>query len=117
MDPAGVYPFEDAPPTECLDIEDATQVDVHHTSPVGVRAPIGHVDVYYNGGLKMLECDGDNLKEVKVCSHRMAYKYFADSIAKPIKYRGTPCPDLEAAGSGLCEGTSAFIGEYLLPTT
>ena len=62
LDPAGPN-FELNPPNDRLDSTDAKCVEVMHTSngpPVlggfGLVQPVGHVDVYVNGGVRQPNC-------------------------------------------------------------
>lgn len=63
MDPAGPT-FEYADAQSTLSPDDATFVDVLHTntrgSPdrsIGIQRPVGHVDIYPNGGTFQPGCD------------------------------------------------------------
>jgi len=56
LDPAGPF-FENTDPIVCVDSSDAKFVDVIHTnggtlleSKFGLRAPVGHMDFFVNGG-------------------------------------------------------------------
>ena len=57
LDPAGVF-FEDAPESEKLNPEDASVVEVIHTSGgrIGYKEPCGTIDFFPNGGSWQAGC-------------------------------------------------------------
>ena len=66
LDPAGPR-FENADSLSRLSPDDATFVDVLHTnirgSPdlsIGIQRPVGHVDIYPNGGTEQPGCTFQN---------------------------------------------------------
>ncbi|NP_001166449.1 lipoprotein lipase precursor [Cavia porcellus] len=121
LDPAGPN-FEYAEATSRLSPDDAQFVDVLHTftrgSPgrsIGIQKPVGHVDIYPNGGSFQPGCNiqdalrvisqkgfGDMDQLVK-CSHERSIHLFIDSLLNeenPSKaYR---CNSKEAFEKGLC---------------
>ncbi|XP_007662673.1 lipoprotein lipase [Ornithorhynchus anatinus] len=121
LDPAGPT-FEYAEAPSRLSPDDADFVDVLHTftrgSPdrsIGIQKPVGHVDIYPNGGGFQPGCNigeairliaekgfGDVDQLVK-CSHERSIHLFIDSLLneeKPIMaYR---CNSKEAFEKGLC---------------
>ncbi|XP_066124242.1 lipoprotein lipase isoform X1 [Saccopteryx bilineata] len=121
LDPAGPN-FEYAEAPSRLSPDDADFVDVLHTftrgSPgrsIGIQKPVGHVDIYPNGGTFQPGCNigeairviaerglGDVDQLVK-CSHERSIHLFIDSLLNeenPSKaYR---CNSKEAFEKGLC---------------
>ncbi|XP_006884960.1 PREDICTED: lipoprotein lipase [Elephantulus edwardii] len=121
LDPAGPS-FEYAEATSRLSPDDADFVDVLHTftrgSPdrsIGIQKPVGHVDIYPNGGTFQPGCNigeairmiaekglGDVDQLVK-CSHERSIHLFIDSLLNeesPSKaYR---CTSKETFEKGLC---------------
>ncbi|XP_067872765.1 lipoprotein lipase-like [Heterodontus francisci] len=105
LDPAGPV-FEGAQADGRLSPDDATFVDVLHTftreslgMSIGIRQPIGHVDIYPNGGSFQPGCDlqkaVNNIatygiyafsKAVK-CEHERSIHLFIDSLL----YQDQPC--------------------------
>ncbi|XP_050540529.1 uncharacterized protein LOC126905129 [Daktulosphaira vitifoliae] len=99
--------FEGCPKEVRLDKSDAEFVDVIHTScrptvpflGFGLIAPVGHVDVYMNGGLIQPGCTVPPFNTLKItgiadlaaipvnvlsswvaCSHGRSYQYFIESV-------------------------------------
>ncbi|XP_053152318.1 lipoprotein lipase isoform X2 [Hemicordylus capensis] len=122
LDPAGPN-FEYAEESHRLSPDDATFVDVVHTfirgSPdlsIGIQKPVGHIDLYPNGGdfqpgcsivetLQSLftEKGIQNADHLVKCSHERSIHLFIDSLLyeeKPIMaYR---CNSKETFNRGLC---------------
>ncbi|XP_054843592.1 lipoprotein lipase [Eublepharis macularius] len=124
LDPAGPN-FEYANETRRLSPDDAIFVDVLHTytrgSPdrsIGIQKPVGHIDIYPNGGSFQPGCNlGETLlliaekgfqgfqeaDQLVKCSHERSIHLFIDSLLyeeKPIMaYR---CKSKEAFEMGLC---------------
>ncbi|KAL8202952.1 UNVERIFIED_CONTAM: hypothetical protein K2H54_032679 [Gekko kuhli] len=124
LDPAGAN-FEYASETRRLSPDDAAFVDVVHTytrgSPdrsIGIQKPVGHIDIYPNGGsfqpgckvtetLRRLAEKGfqgfQEADQLLKCSHERSIHLFIDSLLheeKPIMaYR---CQSKEAFEKGLC---------------
>ncbi|XP_010590709.1 lipoprotein lipase [Loxodonta africana] len=121
LDPAGPN-FEYAEAPSRLSPDDADFVDVLHTftrgSPdrsIGIQKPIGHVDIYPNGGAFQPGCNiGEAIRviaekgladvdQLVKCSHERSIHLFIDSLlneANPSKaYR---CNSKEAFDKGLC---------------
>ncbi|XP_007425898.1 lipoprotein lipase [Python bivittatus] len=121
LDPAGPH-FEYADASRRLSPDDAVFVDVLHTyirgSPdrsIGIQKPVGHVDIYPNGGgfqpgcniaeaLRLIAEKGfHNADQLLKCSHERSIHLFIDSLLyeeKPIMaYR---CNSRETFERGLC---------------
>ncbi|OCT97475.1 lipoprotein lipase [Xenopus laevis] len=121
LDPAGPT-FEYAEKDIILSPDDAEFVDVLHTytrgSPdrsIGIQKPVGHVDIYPNGGSFQPGCNlGEALRliaekgfgdvdQLVKCSHERSIHLFIDSLLyedKPsMAYR---CSSKEAFEKGLC---------------
>uniref|UniRef100_H3BF25 Lipoprotein lipase n=1 Tax=Latimeria chalumnae TaxID=7897 RepID=H3BF25_LATCH len=121
LDPAGPS-FEYATDQSRLSPDDADFVDVLHTytrgSPdrsIGIQKPVGHVDIYPNGGSFQPGCKiGEALRliaergfadvdQLVKCSHERSIHLFIDSLLyeeKPsMAYR---CNTKEAFEKGLC---------------
>ncbi|TRY54419.1 hypothetical protein DNTS_023690 [Danionella cerebrum] len=95
LDPAGPM-FEGAEEHKRLSPDDADFVDVLHTYTrgalgvsIGIQDPIGHIDIYPNGGDVQPGCSlGDvlstaaagNFVEVMKCEHERAVHLFVDSL-------------------------------------
>ncbi|XP_051509998.1 endothelial lipase [Myxocyprinus asiaticus] len=95
LDPAGPM-FEGADSHKRLSPDDADFVDVLHTYTrgalgvsIGIQEPIGHIDIYPNGGDVQPGCSlGDvlstaaagNFVEVMKCEHERAVHLFVDSL-------------------------------------
>ncbi|TRY55171.1 hypothetical protein DNTS_032660, partial [Danionella cerebrum] len=121
LDPAGPT-FEHADSLRRLSPDDATFVDVLHTntrgSPdlsIGIQRPVGHVDIYPNGGtfqpgcslqhtMKLIATYGIyNMDQLVKCSHERSIHLFIDSLVN----QGTPswafrCGSRDAFNRGLC---------------
>ncbi|KAM9137531.1 lipoprotein lipase [Pangshura tecta] len=121
LDPAGPN-FEYAEATTRLSPDDADFVDVLHTytrgSPdrsIGIQKPVGHIDIYPNGGGFQPGCNlGEALRliaekgladvdQLVKCSHERSIHLFIDSLLhedKPsLAYR---CNTKETFEKGLC---------------
>ncbi|XP_044299888.1 lipoprotein lipase isoform X1 [Varanus komodoensis] len=121
LDPAGPH-FEYADASLRLSPDDAVFVDVLHTytrgtpdRSIGIQKPVGHIDIYPNGGgfqpgcnigdaLRMIAEKGiHNADQLVKCSHERSIHLFIDSLLygeKPIMaYR---CNSKEAFERGLC---------------
>ncbi|XP_060624480.2 inactive pancreatic lipase-related protein 1-like isoform X1 [Anolis sagrei] len=111
IDPAQPY-FEGTPVEIRLDKSDAEFVDVIHTDSAptipylgfGMRAAVGHLDFYPNGGEHMPGCKKNALSQIVdldgiwegtrdfvACNHLRGYKYYSDSILYPDGFLGYPC--------------------------
>ncbi|KAK0080967.1 hypothetical protein PV325_013019 [Microctonus aethiopoides] len=88
LDPAGPE-FISKPPYRRLDKSDAEFVDVIHTesNAAGTWQPLGHVDFYPNSGQEQKGCKWYDFP----CSHKMAYKFYTQSISNPAKFVGLRC--------------------------
>ncbi|TSP09076.1 Lipoprotein lipase [Bagarius yarrelli] len=121
FDPAGPT-FEHADRLNRLSPDDANFVDVLHTntrgSPdlsIGIQRPVGHVDIYPNGGtfqpgcslqnaMRMIAMYGlHNMDQLVKCSHERSVHLFIDSLVnqdqQSLAYR---CSSKEAFYKGLC---------------
>ncbi|XP_036376712.1 lipoprotein lipase [Megalops cyprinoides] len=121
LDPAGPS-FEYADEQSTLSPDDANFVDVLHTntrgSPdrsIGIQRPVGHVDIYPNGGtfqpgcefqstMMMIATTGlQNMDQIVKCSHERSIHLFIDSLVneqhQSLAYR---CSSKEAFNKGLC---------------
>ncbi|XP_068599311.1 lipoprotein lipase [Brachionichthys hirsutus] len=124
LDPAGPT-FEHADDQNTLSPDDAQFVDVLHTntrgSPdrsIGIQRPVGHVDIYPNGGAFQPGCDIQNtlmgialegikglqnMDQIIKCSHERSIHLFIDSLLnteqQSLAYR---CNSKEAFNKGLC---------------
>ncbi|XP_060762303.1 lipoprotein lipase [Neoarius graeffei] len=121
FDPAGPT-FEHADSLKRLSPDDAKFVDVLHTntrgSPdlsIGIQRPVGHVDIYPNGGtfqpgcslrntMRMIATQGlYNMDQLVKCSHERSVHLFIDSLVnqdqQSLAYR---CSSKEAFYKGLC---------------
>ncbi|KAM6330138.1 inactive pancreatic lipase-related protein 1-like [Podargus strigoides] len=122
LDPAQPY-FEGTPTEVRLDKSDAEFVDVIHTDSAptipylgfGMRAAIGHLDFYPNGGEQMPGCgknpisqivdlDGiwEGTRDFVACNHLRSYKYYSDSILFPDGFLGYSCPSYDVFGTDTC---------------
>ncbi|XP_061097315.1 lipoprotein lipase-like isoform X2 [Conger conger] len=121
LDPAGPG-FEHADAQGSLSPDDAGFVDVLHTntrgSPgrsIGIQRPVGHLDIYPNGGSSQPGCDLhrtllriatsgiQNLDQLVKCSHERAVHLFIDSLLnaeqQSLAFR---CSSKETFKRGLC---------------
>ncbi|XP_071389604.1 lipoprotein lipase isoform X2 [Centroberyx affinis] len=121
LDPAGPT-FEHADDQSTLSPGDAQFVDVLHTntrgSPdrsIGIQRPVGHIDIYPNGGTFQPGCDIQNtllgiasagikdMDQLVKCSHERSIHLFIDSLVntqqQSMAYR---CSSKDAFNKGLC---------------
>ncbi|XP_066469683.1 lipoprotein lipase [Tiliqua scincoides] len=118
LDPAGPH-FEYAEDSQRLSPDDAAFVDVVHTftrgSPdrsIGIQKPVGHIDIYPNGGDFQPGCtlseallliqgllDADQLIK---CSHERSIHLFIDSLLHEEPIMAFRCNSKEAFERGLC---------------
>ncbi|KAK5907633.1 hypothetical protein CesoFtcFv8_005459 [Champsocephalus esox] len=124
LDPAGPT-FEHADNQNILSKGDAQFVDVLHTntrgSPdrsIGIQRPVGHIDIYPNGGTFQPGCDIQNtlmgialsgikglqnMDQLVKCSHERSIHLFIDSLLntqqQSMAYR---CNSREAFNKGMC---------------
>nr|ACH53599.1 lipoprotein lipase [Epinephelus coioides] len=124
LDPAGPT-FEYADNQNTLSKDDAQFVDVLHTntrgSPdrsIGIQRPVGHIDIYPNGGTFQPGCDTQNtllgialegikglqnMDQLVKCSHERSIHLFIDSLLniqqQSLAYR---CNSRETFSKGMC---------------
>nr|AFO11037.1 lipoprotein lipase [Acanthogobius hasta] len=124
LDPAGPT-FEHADDQSTLSRDDAQFVDVLHTntrgSPgrsIGIQRPLGHIDIYPNGGTFQPGCDIQNtllgiasegirglqnVDQLVKCSHERSIHLFIDSLVnmnqQSMAFR---CGSKDAFNKGLC---------------
>uniref|UniRef100_A0A671NV51 Lipoprotein lipase n=1 Tax=Sinocyclocheilus anshuiensis TaxID=1608454 RepID=A0A671NV51_9TELE len=121
LDPAGPS-FENADSLRRLSPDDATFVDVLHTntrgSPnlsIGIQRPVGHVDIYPNGGtfqpgcsiqhtMKLIATYGIyNMDQIIKCSHERSIHLFIDSLVnRAYQSWAYRCSSKDAFNKGLC---------------
>ncbi|KAF4070335.1 hypothetical protein AMELA_G00284230 [Ameiurus melas] len=118
LDPAGPM-FEGAEPHKRLSPDDAMFVDVLHTYTrealgvsIGIQQPIGHIDIYPNGGDVQPGCSlGDVLSsaaagdfmEVMKCEHERAVHLFVDSLMDQEQVSfAYQCTGPERFNKGIC---------------
>ncbi|XP_066514945.1 endothelial lipase [Hoplias malabaricus] len=118
LDPAGPM-FEGAESDKRLSPDDAAFVDVLHTYTrealgvsIGIQQPIGHVDIYPNGGDVQPGCAlGDvlstaaagNFMDVMKCEHERAVHLFVDSLMnKDHVSFAYQCTDPDRFNKGIC---------------
>ncbi|XP_054262684.1 pancreatic triacylglycerol lipase-like isoform X2 [Macrosteles quadrilineatus] len=110
LDPAA--PMITSSPAGRLDPTDADFVDVIHTTGdyLGVFMACGDVDFYPNGGTPIQPGCG---LDVGFCSHRRAYRYFAESITS-ADFVATACDKWSDYKSGYCkDNATAIMGELV----
>ncbi|XP_015249924.1 lipoprotein lipase isoform X1 [Cyprinodon tularosa] len=124
LDPAGPT-FENADEQSTLSRGDAQFVDVLHTntrgSPdrsIGIQRPVGHIDIYPNGGTFQPGCDIQNtllgiasegikglqnMDQLVKCSHERSIHLFIDSLLntqqQSMAYR---CNSKDTFNKGMC---------------
>ncbi|KAM4605734.1 lipoprotein lipase [Polymixia lowei] len=121
LDPAGPR-FEYANDLRRLSPDDANFVDVLHTntkgSPdfsIGIQRPVGHVDIYPNGGTEQPGCTFqyamqmiaefgiNHVDQIVKCAHERSVHLFIDSLVnrqqQSVAYR---CSSKDAFNRGLC---------------
>ncbi|XP_046389278.1 lipase member H-A-like [Ischnura elegans] len=110
LDPAQVL-FTSAGPEWRIDTSDAEFVEVVHTSGgyLGFMRPLGHVDVYPNGGA--WPQPGCVLDFVAVCSHRRAYYIYSEAIlSEGAGFEAQPCIEMDHLQMGDCNGDAYKLG-------
>ncbi|XP_062984872.1 endothelial lipase [Elgaria multicarinata webbii] len=118
LDPAGPM-FEGADPSRRLSPDDADFVDVLHTYTsetlgfsIGIQMPVGHIDVYPNGGDTQPGCGftdvlgaiaTGNIAEVMRCEHERSVHLFVDSLVNKDKQSfAFQCTDPGRFKKGIC---------------
>ncbi|XP_033466029.1 lipase member H [Epinephelus lanceolatus] len=111
LDPAGPQ-FTGTSPEDRLDPTDAQFVDVLHTDidALGFREPLGHIDVYANGGTDQPGCPktifsgGAYFK----CDHQRSVLLYLDSVHRTCASRVFPCDSYKEFLSGNCLSCDTF---------
>ncbi|XP_056179493.1 endothelial lipase [Falco biarmicus] len=118
LDPAGPM-FEGADPSKRLSPDDANFVDVLHTYTretlgvsIGIQMPVGHVDIYPNGGDFQPGCGLSDvlgaiaygtIGEVVKCEHERSVHLFVDSLVNQDKQSfAFQCADSSRFKKGIC---------------
>jgi len=137
LDPAEPY-FGGTDKMVRLDETDAKQVHVIHTNGeslfgLGIKAPIGHVDIFPNGGATQPGCkdalgnlvgsiidfiflDFDGAIGQWACSHVRAVEYYVESITSPCPFVAFSCGSYGDYDDGKCttscsaEGSCSVLG-------
>uniref|UniRef100_A0A2S2R8G8 Lipase member H-B n=1 Tax=Sipha flava TaxID=143950 RepID=A0A2S2R8G8_9HEMI len=117
LDPARPL-FFSRMPSERLNENDATFVDVVHTTSflLGEHKPIGKIDFYPNGGYtRQPGCRGIYFFG-EVCSHYKSYEYYARSIQSEgdESFKAVRCEQWEDYKKSTCKDYDDFtyMGEY-----
>ncbi|VVC41778.1 Lipase/vitellogenin,Triacylglycerol lipase family,Lipase, N-terminal,Alpha/Beta hydrolase fold [Cinara cedri] len=113
-------------PRDRLSKGDAQFVDVLHTTVriLGQHQPLGDVDFYPNeGNLTQPGCRKDsgrrnyiytyNLVMGDVCSHFMAYKFYARSISNRKDFVAVKCDGWKQFVHSDCDKKFTYMGEYV----
>lgn len=122
MDPADPQ-FDGMDPIVRLDPTDAIFVDVIHTDTrpfvsggFGLAAPVGHLDIYPNGGEYQPGCNkgmlnyiseekGHFMKGIRLyvgCNHIRSYQYFTESINSECPFAAVECSSFDEFLTGKC---------------
>ncbi|XP_021401196.2 endothelial lipase [Lonchura striata] len=118
LDPAGPM-FEGVDPSRRLSPDDANFVDVLHTYTretlgvsIGIQMPVGHLDIYPNGGDFQPGCGLSDvlgaiaygtIGEVVKCEHERSVHLFVDSLVNQDKQSfAFQCTDSSRFKKGIC---------------
>ncbi|KAJ7427138.1 Endothelial lipase [Willisornis vidua] len=118
LDPAGPM-FEGVDPSRRLSPDDANFVDVLHTYTretlgvsIGIQMPVGHIDIYPNGGDFQPGCGLSDvlgaiaygtIGEVVKCEHERSVHLFVDSLVNQDKQSfAFQCTDSSRFRKGIC---------------
>ncbi|CAG9760474.1 unnamed protein product [Ceutorhynchus assimilis] len=99
-------------PSGTLNQNDAIFVDIIHTCAgfLGYKTPLGHVDIYPNGGGPPQP--GCNVLEfIEACSHGRSWKIFASSLFNNKPYIATKCPSFDDLDKKKCSGKQIPVGD------
>ncbi|XP_065205840.1 pancreatic lipase-related protein 2-like [Planococcus citri] len=118
LDPAYIL-YSKTPPERRLDSSQADLVEVVHTSGgyVGFEKPLGHRDFFPNGGV--WPQPGCVIDYAAVCSHRRAYYYYGEAIAKTGSFLSISCESYEHFVNDGCKADknrTIDIGDSLYDT-
>ncbi|XP_049880119.1 phospholipase A1 member A-like isoform X2 [Pectinophora gossypiella] len=112
LDPAGPC-FRALPPDMRFNAGLADQVDVIHTNidGFGIAEPLGHVDVYVNGG-EYQPGDVPYIPCLVICSHVRAVLYWWQAIEHPKKFIAVQCDSVQEARLANCYNNTVtnYIG-------
>uniref|UniRef100_A0A8C5X5M2 triacylglycerol lipase n=1 Tax=Malurus cyaneus samueli TaxID=2593467 RepID=A0A8C5X5M2_9PASS len=119
LDPAGPM-FEGVDPSRRLSPDDANFVDVLHTYTretlgvsIGIQMPVGHIDIYPNGGDFQPGCGlsdvlgaiayGSKFSLLVKCEHERSVHLFVDSLVNQDKQSfAFQCTDSSRFKKGIC---------------
>nr|J3RZ81.1 RecName: Full=Putative endothelial lipase; Flags: Precursor [Crotalus adamanteus] len=118
LDPAGPM-FEGADPSRRLSPDDADFVDVLHTYTretlgisIGIQMPVGHIDIYPNGGDIQPGCGLTDILgtlalgeigDLVICEHERSVHLFVDSLVNKDKQSfAFQCTDSGRFKKGIC---------------
>ncbi|KAJ0171264.1 hypothetical protein K1T71_012814 [Dendrolimus kikuchii] len=112
LDPAGPC-FSHIDPELRLKADDADFVDVMHTDSgvFGLKDPVGHVDIYPNGGSQQPNCP------FETCSHSRAWILYSESVEFPQNFQAVQCEDWDAFRQGKCRKDIKTMGYACSPDT
>ncbi|KAJ8710523.1 hypothetical protein PYW08_009038 [Mythimna loreyi] len=102
LEPSGPC-FRNLGPKDRLDASDADFVQVIHTNidGYGMAAPMGHVDIYVNGG-EYQPSDISIYPCTTTCSHFRVLPLWISALKNPRKFIGLKCKDIQQARDSAC---------------
>ncbi|CAH1642672.1 unnamed protein product [Spodoptera littoralis] len=91
---------------------DGVYTEVIHTNGggLGYLEPLGDVDFYPNGGVKMAGC------LTGLCSHDRVFHYFAESVRGGV-FTGSKCESYQHAVNGTCPSEDTLLMGGIEPKT